>query len=74
MANAIDYRIEDVSRANVRSKPRIVFKAYRRTPNAPFEDSFVFVGEFSAPVGTAKRDLWKIADESGDANFEVSDQ
>lgn len=59
MANATDYRIEGVQKATVNGVACILFKAFKRR-----DDAFVFIGKFTAPTRTAKRDLWKIADQA----------
>ena len=57
--NATDFRIEEVKKATVNGVQCKLFKAFRKEG-----DAFVFCGQFSAPVKTANRDLWKIADAS----------
>ena len=59
MATAADYRIESVQKATVNGRSCILFKAYKKQG-----DAFVFAGQHTAPAKTAKRDLWKIADQA----------
>ena len=54
--NASDFRIEDIRNVTLNGSKAIIFKAFSKQ-----DDVFVFCGEFSAPVRTAKRDLWMIA-------------
>ena len=51
-----NFRIENVSRAVLNGRACVLFVAFRRQGAA-----FVRIGQFSAPVRTAKRDLWKVA-------------
>jgi hypothetical protein len=57
--NATDFRIEEIKTAQVNGVKRKIFKAFRKQ-----KDAFVFCGQFSAPVRTANKDLWKVAMES----------
>ena len=57
---ATDYRIEQIQKATVNGRAVKLFTAYERKG-----DAFVHVGQFSAPVKTANRDLWKIAEDRG---------
>ena len=52
-----EYRVEQIQRATVNGRSVKLFRAYRRAGKC-----FVHIGQFSAPVRTANRDLWKIAD------------
>lgn len=47
------YRIEEVRRATINGRAVKLFKAYRQQADG----SFVFAGEFSAPVKTANKNL-----------------
>ena len=57
--NATQYRIEDIRKATLNGRSVKLFKAYEKSG-----DAFVFCGQFSAPVKTANRDLWKVAAEA----------
>ena len=57
--NATQYRIEDIRKATLNGRAVKLFKAYQK-----HGDSFIFCGQFSAPVKTANRDLWKVAAEA----------
>lgn len=59
MKTALDYRIEDVQKVTLNGVQKLTFKAYRKEA-----EGFVFAGQHSAPAKTAKRDLWKIADQA----------
>ena len=61
---AADYRIEQVTKANVNGKAFKVFTAYEREGT-----EFVHVGKFSAPAKTANRDLWQIAENRGGIGY-----
>ena len=56
MTTATDFRIESIQKATLNGSTVKLFKAFEKHGN-----SFVFCGQFSAPVRTANRDLWKIA-------------
>ena len=57
---AADYRIEQIEKATVNGQAVKVFDAFERDG-----DAFVFVGKFRAPVKTANKNLWLIAEERG---------
>ena len=59
-----DYRIEGIQRATVNGRSVKLFTAWEREG-----DAFVHVGKFSAPVKTANRDLWKIAENRGGIGY-----
>lgn len=50
-----NFRIEDVRKAVVNGKSVKLFNAYQKIDKA-----FVFAGQFSAPIKTANKDLWKL--------------
>ena len=52
MANAENFRIENIQRATVNGRAVKLFKAFERKGNA-----FVFVGQFAAPARTANKNL-----------------
>ena len=54
--SASNFRIEEIRKATVGGRVVKMFKAYELHGNV-----FVFCGQFSAPVRTANKDLWKIA-------------
>ena len=53
---AADFRVESVQKATVNGSSVKLFKAFEKQGSA-----FVFVGQFSAPVRTANKNLWMIA-------------
>ena len=57
---AADYRIEQVQKATVNGQLVKLFDAFERDG-----DAFVYVGKFRAPVRTANKNLWLIAEERG---------
>lgn len=58
------YWITDIRRARLNGRNVKIFKAYLLDGFA-----YVFVGEFSAPVRTANRDLWKVAASSRTTDY-----
>ena len=53
---ANNYRIEGIRKARVNGRAVKIFNALQKNGGA-----FVFIGEFTAPIRKANRDLWKIA-------------
>lgn len=66
MKTAADYRIERIEKATVNEKQVKTFLAY--VNQAP--SGFVFLGAFTAPVKTADKNLWLIANESDTGSIE----
>ena len=51
-----DFRIENIQKATLNGVAVKLFKAFKKQG-----DAYVFVGQFSAPARTAKKNLWLIA-------------
>ena len=56
--DATQYRIENVRLIVFNGRKRKVFDAYERKG-----DAFIFCGAYTAPVRTANKNLWLIANE-----------
>ena len=50
-----DFHIESIQKATVNGVNVKLFKAFEK-----HEGAFVFIGQFSAPVRTANKNLWSI--------------
>lgn len=59
MKSAADYRIENVRKLTLNGRNVKAFDAFVKKGNA-----FVFMGAYTAPVRTANKNLWLIANES----------
>ena len=60
---AENYRISDITKATHNGRRVKIFKAWQR--DQPMR-GYLYAGQFTAPVKTANRDLWKIAQEKGE--------
>lgn len=56
MKTAQDFRIENVQKAILNGRQVKLFKAFEDRG-----DAFHYIGQFSAPVKTANKELWKVA-------------
>lgn len=65
MKTAADYRIEKVQIVILNGKKVKAFQSYVKQG-----DAFIFQGAYTAPVRTANKNLWLIANESDAGSIE----
>ena len=65
MKTSQDYRIENIRETFFNGKKVKAFNAYVKSGGA-----FVFIGAYTAPVRTANKNLWLIANESDTGSVE----